>query len=115
MKSLHLTRRNAKREKILTNSIVTYLNLRGHKAMRINSGAVLAKGKNGKPYLFRGAKAGTADVICCRRDGLFVAIEVKDGNNKVTALQNKFLSDIKKCGGQAIVAWSLDDVTRAGL
>ena len=54
-------------------------------------------------------KAGVADIVCCYR-GKFVAIEVKVGSNKPTALQERFLERIKEAGGVAIVAYDLDDV-----
>jgi hypothetical protein len=43
-------------------------------------------------------------------DGKFVAIECKIGRNKPTDLQNAYLEEIRKRGGIAIVAYSLDDV-----
>lgn len=61
------------------------------------------------------AKAGTADITGCTSTGRFLAVECKVGTNMTTDLQNAYLEDIKKRGGIAIVAYSLDDVIKAGL
>jgi predicted type IV restriction endonuclease len=45
---------------------------------------------------------GVAD-FCAVRDGLFMAIETKFGDNKPTAMQRKFLCDIMSHGGTALV------------
>ena len=46
--------------------------------------------------------AGVPDFLCCV-NGFFVAIEAKAGSGKTTALQDKNLSAIHDCGGQAWV------------
>jgi Holliday junction resolvase len=47
-------------------------------------------------------RSGVPDVIACYR-GKFIAVEVKAGDNKPTALQERELSQIKKRGGVALV------------
>ena len=54
-------------------------------------------------------KAGVADIVCCHK-GKFVAIEVKVGCNKPTALQERFLERIREAGRIAMVAYSVEDV-----
>lgn len=54
------------------------------------------------------------DFIGCHK-GRYFAIEVKraDGKGKLTAIQRKFLDDVKRAGGIAVVALSWQDVTKA--
>jgi len=46
--------------------------------------------------------SGVPDIIACYR-GRFIGIEAKANGGKPTALQLKNLSDIERCGGQALV------------
>lgn len=54
-----------------------------------------------------------ADFIGCYK-GRYFAIEAKraDGKGKLTAIQVKFLDDVKKAGGIAVVALSWQDVAK---
>jgi len=56
---------------------------------------------------------GIPDIIGCTKSGRLFAIEVKFGSNKPTPLQNYNLEEIRKRGGIAILAYSLEDVTKA--
>ena len=47
-------------------------------------------------------RAGIPDIICCV-DGTFVAFELKAGNGKTTALQDREIAAILKNGGYATV------------
>ena len=56
-------------------------------------------------------KKGIMDIIACEPvTGLFIGIEVKWGTNKPSELQSYNIREIKKRGGKAFVAWSLEDV-----
>jgi len=46
--------------------------------------------------------AGVPDFLVCRR-GQFIGIECKANGNKPTALQLWNLSEIRRCGGRAII------------
>jgi hypothetical protein len=59
----------------------------------------------GDPY----QESGISDILGCYR-GRFVAIEVKRPGGKVSPLQQRFLEDVEKAGGYAIVAESVGDV-----
>jgi len=48
-------------------------------------------------------RSGVPDIICCV-NGYFLAIEVKAGTNKPTALQVRELEAIRRCNGVAVVA-----------
>lgn len=54
------------------------------------------------------SKAGTPDVVACVK-GKFVAIEVKQPGGVVSALQAAHIELIKKAGGIAFVAYSLEE------
>ena len=47
-------------------------------------------------------RAGIPDIICCVR-GFFLAIELKAGKGKTTALQDRELAAINAHGGKAMV------------
>jgi Holliday junction resolvase len=48
-------------------------------------------------------RSGVPDIICCV-NGHFLAIEVKAGTNKPTALQVREIEAIRRCNGVAVVA-----------
>ena len=58
-------------------------------------------------------RAGIPDVIACSPGGYFVAIELKYGSGKPSKLQEYNINEIKKNGGIAFVAWSLEEVENA--
>jgi Holliday junction resolvase len=53
---------------------------------------------------------GIPDIIGCTPTGQFFAIEVKVGKNKASKLQEWNIQEIKKRGGLATVAYSLEEV-----
>lgn len=57
--------------------------------------------------------SGVPDFLCCL-NGKFIAIEAKAGRGRTTALQDKQLGQIRKCGGYAIVVSeaNLDELTQ---
>lgn len=89
-------------------TVIEYIQMRGGVAIRINSGMQVVGEKKSK-RVFRGAPAGTADVIVCWR-GRFVAIECKVGKNQATPLQEAFLESVRESGGLAGVVWTIEDV-----
>ena len=48
-------------------------------------------------------RSGVPDIICCV-NSYFLAIEVKAGTNKPTALQVREIEAIRRCNGVAVVA-----------
>lgn len=101
-------KKKAKPEAAIQSQIVRWLIANGAVATRVNSGFM--RDDNGN--VFRGADAGTADIICCWR-GRYCAIECKAGNNKPTPKQQKFLNKVLNAGGIALVANSLEVVKAA--
>lgn len=57
-------------------------------------------------------KKGVPDILACSPTGQFVAIEVKAAKGKASKLQEYHLNEIRKTGGIAILAYSLEDVVK---
>jgi|SaaInlStandDraft_3_1057020.scaffolds.fasta_scaffold24566_1 Holliday junction resolvase len=56
-------------------------------------------------------RSGIPDIIACVPPlGTFLALEVKVGKNKPSALQLHHVNEINKAGGKAHVVWSLEEV-----
>jgi len=55
-------------------------------------------------------KKGVADILGCLDDGAWLAIEVKKPKSYPTKDQREFLTQIRKRGGVAFVARSLEEV-----
>lgn len=98
-------------EKYHQNAALQYLNLRGHFCWRNNTGGF----KNPAGHFFRFGKKGSSDILGCSKDGKSIAIEFKAKGKKPTMEQINFLSNVNKRGGYGILAYSLDDVIKAGL
>ncbi len=102
------TKKRANPEMVIVNEILDYLKRRGDiYAWRMNAGKV----KTDKGHWFQGAPDGTADIIGLHLGtGRMVAIEVKAGTNQPTELQMEFIEMVKRAGGVAFPAWSVDQV-----
>lgn len=53
---------------------------------------------------------GTSDIIACSPKGRFIAIEVKQGANTASALQEEFITQVINRGGIGFVTWDLQTV-----
>jgi hypothetical protein len=92
----------------LVKAIVDLVTIRGGVPLRINSGVRVIPGENdGKDRVFRGAPAGTSDIIALYQ-GVYLAIECKAGKNMPTPKQEEFLARVVEAGGVAVVARSID-------
>ena len=84
---------------------------------RFNTGAhVTAETPpNGKPKrrFIRYAFPGCADLLGQLRDGRFLAVEVKTRTGRLSPAQQAFLATVAKNGGVALIARSVEDVSRA--
>ena len=54
------------------------------------------------PMTYGYGRSGVPDIVACYRSKFF-GIECKSGSNKLTALQEKNLEDIKRAGGFSMV------------
>lgn len=101
-------------ESAVLRACLSYLAVRGIRAWRNNSGLAMFAGKSGKPRPVRFGKQGQADILGYMPDGRFVAVECKASDGKATPDQEEFLADVRRAGGVAILARSLDELI-AGL
>lgn len=83
------------REKTIENSIKRYLEQVGAYVVKHHGGAY--------------SRVGVPDILVCYR-GRYVAIEVKNAKGKTSPLQDANIEMIRKAGGYAIVARSLEEV-----
>ena len=99
-------------EKQIMQAIMAWVNANGGLAIRQQSGVFVpyGSGKNGGwSYATRIGFKGLSDIIGMWK-GKFFAIEVKDWKGEVSAEQQHFIEIVKRLGGIAFVARSLEDV-----
>jgi len=53
---------------------------------------------------------GTSDIIAVSPKGRYIAIEVKQGSGRPSALQLEFINEVNKRGGIGFVSWDLQTV-----
>ena len=105
-KFLSMTKNN--KEALLQKLILDYLRLHGYLAIKVNNGGVYIKKLD---RYMKSPQRGISDILFWGHS-IFGAIEVKVKPNKPTAEQEQFLADMRYRGGVAIVAYSLDDVSK---
>ena len=88
-------KRREQPETAIRRAIVDYLRLHGWKVVRIVQSAL--------------SERGIPDLVAIR-DGWHVWIEVKTPTGRLSADQEKWLSDLKAHGGMCIVARGVEDV-----
>jgi len=118
-------------EKQIEKAIIDYIFLIGGWATKVQSGAVIKKSKQGKPYKITLATAGTPDILACV-NGKFVGIEVKKNQEEVekwqryplgkrgkvlrpdgrTSSQKEQARQINNADGVFILCSSVDEVER---
>lgn len=98
-------------EGAVLNSILDYLRIRHVFAWRNNTGATKIRTPGGDRFIRYGLK-GSSDILGILDDGRFLAIEVKAPAGRVTQEQKDFLESIRKRGGVAFVARSVEDVVQ---
>lgn len=96
-------------EKETQKAIIEFLNYYGHFVWRNNTGGFYTN--HGQRFVRFGLQ-GSSDILGVSRDGRFIAIEVKSPGKKPLRHQIAFLDEVKRRGGIALVAYSLDDVTK---
>jgi len=94
--------------KALVATILEFLALKGIPATESDTGAVFM---GGRPVKRATGRKGWPDVTAILPpSGLFVGIEAKTGEGKLSPEQKACHADIAKAGGRVVVARSLDDV-----
>ena len=54
---------------------------------------------------------GCPDILCCHK-GQFIAIEIKDGKDKLSSIQEEQLKRIEAASGKTIVIRNIEDVEK---
>lgn len=106
-------------EQSVVNACLDYLTWRGHFVWRNNSGFFTrdytTKAGIHRRSATRVGKVGSSDIIGIAKDGKMIAVECKREGNVPTEQQESFLAEVKKRGGYAIVATSVDDLQITGI
>ena len=93
----------------LTNATLRVLTLNGFTAWRNNNIPTFDAKRN--IYRANTTKKGISDIIGFQRStGRFLAVEIKNGKDKLSAEQKVFLEDVKNGGGIAMVIYNMTDV-----
>lgn len=93
--------------------VLQALHTLGHAAWRINTMGVPIHRKGEEGHFRPAPTKGIADVLGIRkRDGRFIAVEVKQPGKKPSDDQEIFLDQVRRKGGIAIVATSIDDILK---
>jgi hypothetical protein len=99
-------------------SILDYLAVKRIYAVRMNSGSIVGE-SNGKRWRIGMHEAGTADILALDNLGLNgfwpTWIEVKGPKGKQSDLQKQFQAKVTAEGHRYILAYSIDDLQKAGL
>ena len=103
----------------LTGAILNYIRYNGSHAERVNNIARQVKSKSGAMVHIPSANfKGTADIHACKmvgynlnflKTGLFVAIEVKIGRDKLSEAQEYYRECVQKAGGVYMVVHTWDE------
>lgn len=106
----------------ITMAIVNYLLSKGHSASRVNTqGQYDVSIGRWRPS---GARKGFFDISACIKDsagvGLFIAIDIKKGSDKLSKEQLKFMKEVESSGGiafeigsyQEFIEWYNDFMTK---
>lgn len=98
------------KEKQIQDLIIAGLNYAGCYVFRMNAGMIPIQGRC-KTRMVKLGEKGMSDIIGLRKDGKFIAIEVKTPlrRGKVTFFQKQFLDRVKEMGGLAGVATSVEE------
>lgn len=96
----------------LVNDAVTFLLTQGIPAWKNQSGMIPTMNhRTGKRYLIRlGVKGGSDVIACLPPNGQLLALEIKQGKDKLRPEQQKFLDAIRKVGGKTLVIRSLEEL-----
>jgi len=102
------------KEAQIQKSILDYLHLKKYLVFKHRNVGIF-KQDTGKYIPLAAGEKGISDIIGCTLEGKFLAIEVKMPGKKPTEDQLLFLASVQAHNGISLVAWSLDDVIKAGL
>lgn len=105
------SRRGYPTEGPIQTAIIQFLRLHGFWVWRQNNHAVY-DAKRGVYRRNPSAMLGVPDIMGTMPDGRILAIEVKSRTGKPTPEQGRFIAEVRRRGGVAFVARTLEDVKR---
>lgn len=98
------------KETALVRQIIEYLNYRGHKVWRNQSGGMYVPGPKRTNFIRMGP-VGSPDIIGFEKGtGICIGIECKVGKNDRTEAQSQFGNEMLANNCAYLLAYSLDDV-----
>jgi hypothetical protein len=100
-------------ERAVVKACLEYLELRGIYAYRQNTGAAEYQDKTGKRRFVRYGKPGASDIVGVLPGGRFLAVECKAPGGRISEHQARFLRDIERMGGVAVIARSVEDLEKS--
>lgn len=103
---------NDRSEANIQNEILIALSEAGCIVWRQNTGAY--KDKTGRVIRY-GLCVGSSDIIGITPSGKFLAVEVKSAKGRTSKAQDNFLATVRRSGGRAGVARSVDDAMKIAL
>jgi len=98
------------KESEVQRAILDYLKIKRVFYYRQNTGGIVAE----SGHFVRYGTPGSPDIICVIK-GQYVGIEVKAPKGKQNPNQIQFQQDLERAGGRYVLAYSLDDIIKAGL
>jgi RecB family endonuclease NucS len=98
-------------EQQIQKAIIDYLKLKKYVVFKHRNVGIFKKETQQYIPLAFGEK-GITDIIACDTRGRFWGIEVKRKGGRVSPEQTDFIARIRKNGGIAFIAYSIDDVIR---
>ena len=93
----------------LQNKIISYLQYKHYKVLRMNSGAIRSLGSNGKTFMTRLQEPGTPDLLALK-DGKAIFFEIKTPKNHPTTLQKMKMDELERYGCHCFVIHSLEEM-----
>ena len=98
------------KESNILKSVLEWLQWQGVFCWRNNSGNSFIQDKYGNTRMIKFGVAGSPDILCCLKGGLFCGIEIKCLKKQLTPDQLDFSLKVNKNGGLYILARSIEDV-----
>lgn len=98
-------------EQQIQKTIIDYLKLKKYVVFKHRNVGIFKQATKQYIPLSFGEK-GICDIIACAPDGVFWGIEVKRRGGKVSPDQTDFIARVRKNGGVAFVAYTLDEVIK---
>lgn len=97
------------RESDVVKSVLEWLQWQGVFCWRNNSGNSFIQDKYGNTRMIKFGIAGSPDILCCLKGGLFCGLEAKGSGGQLTPDQLAFAKKVRDNGGIYLMVRSLND------